>query len=504
MSASMKDVADNLPDFLLPRMQTFGSRVAQIDSITGEQVTFCEILENVWRTSQWLKEYGLSSGRTVGICLGNCLDYAPLVLGVLQAGAVAALYPPSVTPRELGHLISISKPDAIVSPTLTTEQKEVVMKSPNIQLLSCKVADIERRIILNAKIGKCPANLDSPAFYLSSTGTTGMPKAVIIKHANSLWAVVSMSNMLMETGKPALGLMPFYHAYGLGLMLMALSEGTPYIVMHKFTLNTFNDALVRHKIHHLHIVPSLLIKLEADTVPREVLRSVRVLITSAGSVSPKFQKAVQGKLEKEAKIFHCYGLTESTHTVAFAEARADKPGSSGLILPFLKAKIIKFDGTEGCAGEQGELCLQGPTLSSGYYNHSTASKELHTVDGWLRTGDLAWIDSDGYLYIVDRIKDIIKFQGFTVSVTELELLIAEMEGVQDVAVISVLHEAYGEVPRAYVVKESVSNLTEEEIQQAVSRQLSYYKWLRGGVRFIDSMPKTQTMKNDRKALRGLQ
>ncbi|XP_014275959.1 probable 4-coumarate--CoA ligase 1 [Halyomorpha halys] len=493
----------NVADYVLGRISSKKDNVAQIDSTNDKTISFADIHRMVNTVSRKVQSAGFGQGSVVALCYENSLEYVGVLLGILKAGAIAALYPTSLRSRELEHAISITKPSVLYAPQLNSEQLGIIKTFSNIKIFKWSLEEM----LEDKDYGKVQIqhsmNESQPAVLLSSSGSTGLPKAVIISHSNLIWSLRKTSALLMKADEPALGLMPFSHAYGLGLMLMALCEGSPLVVMSKFTPEKFSEVLVTHKIKLLHVVASFLPKMINGSINSDSLSSISAVYTGAAPILPKVQAAVLERLEPGAKMYHSYGMTETTHIVCFGEVRSDKPGSPGPLLSCMNAKVIGENGEDLEPGKRGELCLKGPLIMSGYYGNTEATEETFTNDKWLKTGDLAWIDSDGYVYLVDRIKDIIKFLGYQISVTELEQVISEQPGVSEVAVVGIPHEAYGEVPRAYIVPNEMEKPTRQEIEEAIKRELSHYKWLRGGVSFVKSLPKTHSMKIIRKHLQAL-
>ncbi|XP_059488303.1 luciferin 4-monooxygenase-like [Neocloeon triangulifer] len=194
---------------------------------------------------------------------------------------------------------------------------------------------------------------------------------------------------------------------------------------------------------------------------------------------------------------HSYGLTETTFTVLAGESRADKPGSPGKVCRGFSCKVVDpSSGERLSANQTGELLVKSDSVMLGYVNNPAASAEAFR-DGWLRTGDLCFFDPEGYFFVVDRIKDVIKFNSHQISPAELEGVVARVAGVLDVAVVGVPHPSHGETPHALVVRQDHSDLTEAKVMQAVSESVSAYKQLHC-VTFVNQLPKTLSGKIQRK------
>ncbi|XP_073978718.1 uncharacterized protein [Rhodnius prolixus] len=504
----------NLVDCVLLSIKKYKNAVAQIDAVCNQNITFDEIRTKTQQAAAFLFNKGIKHGDVVSICSANNIDYCWQILAVLNTGASCALISSSSTPRELKHSINITKPKAIIGKHFSDEQLKVLEEAEFVKYIwlenvplaftkcessSCLLQELEEHETLSQWTGLCPAEGNDTAFILSSSGTTGLPKGVLLSH-NNLITMLSHSGIFMRHNGTAIGLMPFCHAYGLGLMLMALYEGTKMVVLPKFSLKTFINVIESFKVSHLHIVPSLLTNLAKNhEVNSKTLSTIQEVFTGAGAILTKHQRAFISKLSATAKIYHSYGMTESTFVVLFAECRFDKPGSAGKLLPGVTAKVISEDGEE-LKEQLGELCLKGNLIMKGYLNNPEATSEAIDQYRWLHTGDLAYFDSDGYFYIVDRIKEMIKYQGHQISPTELELVLLTHPAVSEVAVVGVPHEEYGEVPKAFVVSNNCESVTAEELSQLVKNELSHYKQLRGGVSFVTTLPTSPTGKILRKHL----
>ncbi|XP_014275973.1 uncharacterized protein [Halyomorpha halys] len=448
--------------------------------------------------SNRLKSAGIEPGCVVGICARNCLEYIGVLLGIWNVGATAVLLSTSLRPRELHHLISLVKPVAIYAPDINAEQEDVFESLPKTRLFQWPLGELLKDERPLDQENSSRNEFNNMALLLSSSGTTGIPKLVAINHSSVVTSVEKLRTLLMLDNETALGLIPFSHAYGIGLLLMALCQGTTLIVLEKYVPERFSDIFATYEITHLHTVPTFLVKLIDGSTDIQMFKSLRYIFTSSCPADPKLQAQILNTLTN-VKMYHMFGMTETTHIVTYERVNLNRTGSIGRILPFTKAKVIGTRGEKVEKGLEGELCLSGPTIMAGYYSNKAATEEAFTQDGWLRTGDLARIDSEGYIYIIDRIKNLIKFHGQQVSPSEIEQVITEINGVSEAAVVGVPDEKYGEVPRAYVVKKD-NTVTERDIEEVVERELAYYKWLRGGVRFVESLPKTPLFKVIKKDL----
>ncbi|XP_014261977.1 4-coumarate--CoA ligase 1-like [Cimex lectularius] len=511
--------AYNVVDFILQTIKQHGNEIAQIESETKKSITFEEIIGRVNWLGSLLVNAGIRNGDVICIISKNSLDYSWLLLGALQAGAACALYSPYTKKREIAHFVKVSKPRYVIAPEIEDEQLSVLLESdveviyttfklnhygtkirPYSELI---IPDSEVRGSAKWKISTCKADLDDPALILASSGSTGLPKGVLLSH-NNLVSALCHSKLLMRRSSIGLGLMPFFHAYGLGLMLMALCEGTKFITMSKFSMDKFLEIVQTYKISNLYLVPSLVASLGKSVgATAKELSSVREIFTGAGPITLSQQKSLLAKLHPSAKLYHSYGMTETTFVVLFGEHREDKPGSAGTLVPGIKAQIVTENGNLVKPGQIGELQLKGSLVMLGYFENEEATNATKDKNGWLHTGDLVFKDIDGYYYIIDRIKELIKYQGFQISPTELELALLEHKAIAEVAVIGVPHEIYGEVPKAFVVKNKGYDISENEIISLLRSEHSSYKQLRGGVEFIEQLPKSPSGKILKKKLREL-
>ncbi|TFK44864.1 AMP binding protein [Crucibulum laeve] len=360
-----------------------------------------------------------------------------------------------------------------------------------------------------------------------SSGTTGKPKGVETTHRNvtSLVDIVKCGFPEVKYGvDKLLGLLPFYHIYGaVKLLQFPFASGIPVIIMTRFDPVQFCANIERYKITVSFIVPPVLVVLSRHpAVDQYDMSSLKILFSGAAPLGAALSKQVVTRLASKSKgntkitMLQGYGLTETsptTHLVPVPYGER-KIGSIGALLPNLEARLLVDGGGDGdveaTIGQPGELWIRGPTVMKGYLNNPSATKDSITSDGWFKTGDIAIRDNDGFYFIVDRRKELIKYKGFQVPPAELESVLLTHPDIADTAVIGVdsAKEAT-ELPRAYVVHarpdtvktEGERNAFAKEIQKWIQTKVARHKFLRGGVVVIDIIPKSAAGKILRRDLR---
>ncbi|KAI0064691.1 amp dependent CoA ligase [Artomyces pyxidatus] len=320
----------------------------------------------------------------------------------------------------------------------------------------------------------------------------------------------------IRPGDVSMAVLPFFHNYGLVVNLnFLLFAGQTLVVAPRFDFNNYLESITKYRVTHLQLEPPIVLLLcKHHVVQQYDLTHVRFLMSGAAPLSAELIEQIT-KVLPNAYIGEGYGLTEATATISGSPfgPRTGKPGSVGRLVPGVRARILKPDGTYGKAGEQGELLVSGPSLTLRYRHNEKATRETF-VDGYVTMllRDAVVIDEDGDLFIVDRLKEMIKVRGYQVAPSELEGRLLTHPAVDDVCVVGVPDEFSGEVPLAFVVleasaaKKATSNPEEAEklkvaIAQVVADHTVNYKQLVGGVVFFDSIPKNPSGKLLRRLLR---
>jgi acyl-CoA synthetase (AMP-forming)/AMP-acid ligase II len=267
--------------------------------------------------------------------------------------------------------------------------------------------------------------------------------------------------------------------------------------MPRFDLEAFLAAVQEHRVTRAYVVPPILLMLTKDPrVDNYDLSSLELVTCGAAPLGADLELACAARLRCE--VCQGYGMTESSpvsHS-AVHPGRGIKPGTIGMPVPNLECRIV--DVATGADAERGELWMRGPNIMKGYFNNQEATRGTLDDDGWLRTGDVATVDADGYFSIVDRVKELIKYKGFQVAPAELEAIIITHPQVNDVAVIPVADEEAGEIPKAYVVRRG--DLTGDDLKAYVAARVSTYKQIRV-VEFVDEIPKSPSGKILRRVLK---
>lgn len=366
---------------------------------------------------------------------------------------------------------------------------------------------------------KVASPADDLAFLVYSSGTTGLPKGVMLTHrnivANTLMISAAESEQLSWKPRPdfpegdvLLSMLPLYHVYGLTVVLhQSFYKGTKTVIMPKFEIETFCDLVQTHRVTFAYVVPPIVLLLaKHPIVSKYNLSTIRMMNSGAAPLTKELVDAVHDRINVPVK--QGYGLSETsptTHTQPWGLWRSTI-GSVGLMLPNQTAKYMSPEDTEVPVGETGELWIKGPNVFKGYLNNEKGTANALTDDGYFKTGDVGHQDSEGNFYITDRVKELIKYKGFQVPPAELEGKLAAHPSISDVAVLGVFKEEQAtEVPLAYVVPNAgvtPSPKLEKEIVDWLAERVAGHKRLRGGVKFTDEIPKSAAGKILRRVLKG--
>ncbi|KAK6136132.1 hypothetical protein DH2020_030105 [Rehmannia glutinosa] len=464
------------------------TRVALIDSATNQRLTYAQLHRSIASLASGLYHgLGVRKGDVVLILSPNSLLYPIISLALLSIGAVITPANPvniateiAKQVRDSGAKLAISSPDEIHKLSLT---------GLPVLLTSCSEED--NQLSVEELIEKCepmeipetkPIQSDTAAILYSS-GTTGTSKGVVLTHSNFI-SVMRLLKWSVDVSKAQndvfLCFIPMFHVYGLVFFGLGLfCSGTTTVLMERFDFQKMLENIQKHKVSNIPAVPPVILGLAKYNGKEYNLSSLRRVGSGAAPLSKEVADQFRDKFPW-VELRPGYGLTEScgaaTLFVTDEEAKAH-PGSSARLAPCFSAKVVDFEtGLAVPPYKEGELWLKSPTVMKEYLGNEEATAVTFDSEGWLKTGDLCYFDEEGYLYIVDRIKELIKHNGYQVAPAELEAILAGHPQILDAAVIPhkscrLDDEAAGQIPMAYVVRAANAELTEDQIIQFVANQL---------------------------------
>ena len=502
------------------RIDANGKRIVIVDGVTGREYSFNELHESVINLSSGLNRLGFQKGDVLALCTANCTMFPVVFYGVLASGGVVSTCNPAYTAEELAYQFKNSgaKYVATMAAFLPSVKKAADMagvgtiiiiddhsvKEPGYISYQSLVTDSGSRFIEH----KVDAKNDI-AMLPYSSGTTGLPKGVMLTHHNLVANTYQYCHPeyldLTPLGTTLIGVLPFYHVYGFSIIMMSsLWQGAKLVTLPKFDPALFLSTLQKYRVNIAHLVPPIILFLaKYPDVDKYDLSSIRQIISAAAPLGADLARATTARLHGRCIIRQGYGLTETSplsHLTPLSVGMS-RPGSVGVPLQNQLVKVVDVDsGHTLPSGQEGEIYIKGPNVMKGYLNQPDATSRTLTKDGWLKTGDIGYFDQDGFFYITDRLKELIKVKGLQVAPAELEALLQNHPKVADAAVIGVPHERHGEAPRAFVVKRDPT-LTEKELIDYIASHVSEHKHLTGGVKFIEAVPKTASGKILRRHLR---
>ena len=513
----------NLHDFILQDADLWSDLPAQICGLTGRVLTYRGVKQLSRQFGSGLLDMGLQVGDKIAIVLPNCPEFGPILLGSVGIGVTVVPISPMFTSDEMERLFKLAPPKLVVTVDVLVDKINTALLSIKDKPMIVSLSDNTNTVALpleriTSNDGKM---FDKrPTFDLSSTiailpfssGTTGPPKGVMLTHQNltssmTIFNDESSGNTMPkhipgEVQEARVSIIPVFHIFGLTVNIFhALFHGIKMVMIAKFEPKSFTSALEQHKPSGMNLVPPLISFIAQNpAITRDNHLSNATYIGSGGApLSNHLIKMLKDKMApREILIKEGYGMTECP-LIARSPA-IPKHGSIGKLVNNTEAKVINLETSETAGpGEEGELHVQGPHVMAGYYENEQATEDAFE-NGWFKTGDVVYYDSEGWFYIVDRIKDMIKVKGYQVSPSELEDVIRAAPGVLDVAVIGVEHEQYGEAPKAFIVKKC-AELEAAAIDEYLEDKVASYKRLAGGIVFLTELPKSPTGKILRKELR---
>ncbi|XP_062151580.1 4-coumarate--CoA ligase-like 9 isoform X2 [Alnus glutinosa] len=479
--------------------------VALINSATGQRVSYSEFTRKTECLTSYLRSViGLSKGDTAFILSPNLVQVPILYFSLLTLGVVISPANPISTELEISGLVQLCNP-VIAFATSSTAHKLPTLRFKTIRLDSPEFDSM--MISPVQRLDRVAVSQSDLAAIMYSSGTTGKVKGATLTHRNLMAVVaVSCANRL-ERESPDLLLytVPYFHVFGLSYCLKSVALSEAQVVMERFDLRKMLRAVEEFRVTHVALSPPVVVPMaKSDVIDGYDLSSLGG-VTSGGAPLGKDVIAAFVARFPSVVFVQGYGLTEIAGG-SFITAGHEESlhwGSAGRLAGGFEVKIVDpVTGDSLPPGKQGELWIKGPSVMKGYVGDPEATCATIVADGWLRTGDLCYIDKEGFLFVTDRLKELIKYKGYQVPPAELEQLLQSHPEIADAAVIPCPDEEAGEVPMAFVVRQPQSRLGGPEIMDFVAKQVAPYKKIRR-VAFVTSIPKSAAGKILRKDLRKL-
>ena len=498
--------AISITEMLFQGLEGRATEAALIDGPSGRVVRAGEMIDQIKRLAGGLTERGVLPGGTVAILAPNMPEYPIVFHGVAWGGGTVTTINPTYTAPEIHHQLVDADAVLLVTVPAFVDVARAAIEGTRVSDIVVIGADtcLSLQDVMGAPLeAQAPVDLERHVVVLPySSGTTGRPKGVMLSHRN-LVANVTQSAAVSRIGPSdvAVAFLPFFHIYGMTvLMNLFLQQQAKLVTMPRFDLELFLRLIEQHRATRLYIVPPVALALaKHPLVDQFDLSSVEEIFSGAAPLGPDTEIAVGTRFG--ARSVQGYGMTELSPISHMTVAGNVRHGSSGQAVPSTECRIVDpVTLGDAAPGQEGELWVRGPQVMMGYLNNPQATADTLTQDGWLRTGDLAVIDADGFMFIRDRLKELIKYNGFQVAPAEVEAALCAHAGVADVAVVGRPDEAAGEVPIAFVVRAPGSSVTEPELQAHVKACLATYKHP-GEYRFVEAVPKSASGKILRRELR---
>jgi len=501
-------------DILTDASNKYSDKTAIIDG--DSTYSFSELENFSSRFSGALKNLGILKGDRVGILAPNCAEFVIAFHGITKSGGVVTTINSGYREREIAHQVQDSGCKILVvheSLTQIFSEARSLIKTDVKAIVVTEEHGTEGSFwqLVNSSEPHITSGLDTTndlAALPYSSGTTGLTKGVMLSHSNLVSNVEQLMGLSggasMNDKDVILVHLPLFHIYGMNvLMNPCIAAGATQVMMGRFDMEEFLSLIETHRVTKLFTVPPVGLGLsQYPGVATRDLTCLEFAMFGAAPLSAELQVKISEVLN--CAVIQGYGMTESSPVtnIDFTEPGLMKAGSIGPAVANTEEKIVDTEDPDKQLGpdEVGELMVRGPQVMLGYFNNPQATEETLTNDGWLHTGDIGKMDEEGYVWVLDRKKELIKYNGFQVPPAELEGLLIEHPEIADAAVIGKPDEESGEIPKAFVVKTAGSDISEDGVMSFVASKVSTFKHVRE-VEFIDAIPKNPSGKILRRLLK---
>ncbi|QRG70621.1 long-chain-fatty-acid--CoA ligase [Brevibacillus choshinensis] len=483
----------------------FPDRAAYV--FQGESTTYAELDQQVEFLAAGLAKRGIGKGDAVALLLDNRPQFVSAYYAILRVGAAVVPMNPIYTPREISFILNNSKAKGVIAlsalePVLSGLKEQL----SDLQLVIYTEA-VGEELTVDQIIHERETEYEEPerdendlAVILYTSGTTGQPKGAMLSHKNMDSNAEAMGALFeLEPDDRMVAVLPMFHVFCMTVCLNGpIRSGATILIVQRFHPAEVVSVIREHKASCFAGVPTMYnYMLQLPTATRADFATIRVCCSGGASMPVELLHRFEEKFG--VKIMEGYGLSEAAPATAFNPIRGTrKPGSVGIDLPGVINKVVDPEGVELPRGEVGELIVQGPNVMIGYLGLPEETNAA-LKGGWLYTGDLARMDEEGYVYIVDRKKDMILVDGYNVYPREVEEVLYQHPAIIEAAVIGIPDDVHGEAVKAFVALKEVA-VSQEEILEFCTDKLAKYKIPRL-VEIVTELPKNSTGKILRRSLR---
>lgn len=496
-----------LTPLCLHRVADLGDKPALIEGPTGRTLTYQQLADSISIVAYNLAQRGFKKGEVLAILSPNCPEYAIAFHAVATLGGIVSPINPLYTKHEIGHQLKDARARFLITVPGCAEKAVEAVTTGLIEELfvfgsAPGATSFDSLLVDNGRAEQVEIDPQEDLVALPySSGTTGLPKGVMLTHHNLVANIKQMEGLSYFTETDTLiCVLPMFHIYGLMVVLnMGLYSGATIVTMPRFDLEAFLKAVQDYDVSLAHLVPPIVLALSKHPIVDEYkLPKLKTIFSGAAPLGEELTRACMDRLG--CIIRQGYGMTETSPVTHSSPAPPGllKFGSVGVPAPNTECKILDLQTGEPVGpGERGEVCVRGPQIMKGYLNNPEATALTIDADNWLHTGDIGYADEDGHFYIVDRAKELIKYKGLQVAPAELEAVLLTHPCVADAAVIPYPDDEAGEVPKGIIVLKQPS--PPEAILEFVAERVAPHKKIRH-IEFVDKIPKSPSGKILRRVL----
>ncbi|XP_037936533.1 4-coumarate--CoA ligase-like 7 [Teleopsis dalmanni] len=491
----------------LEALQKYPEQIGQISYHNGKSYTNKELELLTIRVAQHFQKLQVQQCDVIGICASNSDFVGPLFFGAMLCGLTVNTLDPSFDKDGIKHIFSITKPkmmfcDGEIFQKVKAAFDESGLKA-TIYTLTDHIEGVSEITEFLQNTGTEHTYKPEPLLYgltqtaaiLCSSGTTGLPKGVCMSHESILNGLF----IKLDQNDRILSFSTLYWVSGLLFLIVGTLRNATRVISNKpFNVEHFFDIVQKYKINFLFTPPSqLAMAVASENIKNYDLSSLETYLCGGSALPYSLVDKIKLHIPN-AVLLSGYGMSEVCGCIALGKVSSN--GTTGQVAVNCKLKIIDDAGMSLPPGEVGEICIRTQFTWKGYYNNQDATDAIYTKDGWIYSGDMGYMSENGNLFIVDRKKDILKYNNFHFFPTEIESIIAEIEDVCEVCVCGIPDIVSSHLPAAAIVKKPNSHLTEQEVYDYVAKKMVHFKHLRGGVYFMDELSKTASGKNVRRKI----